>query len=142
MKVLFVSLSFLLFNMQALATVSLNGRWSSDCNTLGRHSYKAMAEIEQPIQSVNFKLYEDSHCTSHSLTVRYEAEFLLGGFAGEGIEFSAVPSNVQLTIHLQRVVDQYNQLDADGCGLKDWRVNVEKNVEGRFCRPFQMPNIG
>jgi len=93
-------------------------------------------------QRTTFKLFEDKTCISHVSTVAYEGTFSTGKVFGEGIEFNSLPSKVNFTVHIQSVIEQYNDPNSpDGCGMKNWKLNISQNVSGQYCRPFKMPTI-
>lgn len=86
----------------------LEGTWETRCHVFGKHSFQAISSFSQSKEHIIFKLFEDTLCASHSLTVNYEGNFFVGKIFGEGVEFDRLPSIVKLNVHLQVVVDQFN----------------------------------
>lgn len=116
--------------------------WITDCHVFGRHSFISEIKFVGDKQSVNFKLFENKACGSHASTVFYEGSFSTGKVFGEGVEFDSLPAKVEFTVHIQSVIDQYNDPSSpDGCGMKNWKLNVAQDVSGQYCRPFQMPTV-
>ncbi len=129
--------------LHSWGNTAMDGAWISDCNVFGRHSFISEIQFKESNHFVTFKLYEDQSCLSHASTVSYEGSFSTGNIFGEGIEFDSLPSKVQLTVHIQNVVDQYNNPSSpDGCEMKNWQIDVAQDVSGKYCRPIQMPTIG
>ncbi|MBI2521326.1 MAG: hypothetical protein HYV97_12965 [Bdellovibrio sp.] len=89
------------------------------------------------IVSTTLDLYADSACEIHNLRIDYTSRYILGRNFGEGIEFDILPLQINLVISNPEVVAYYNT--NKGCGHDDWKLNVSKDVSGRFCNPFQMP---
>lgn len=135
--------SFADFPLEKKAKVDLSGNWITECSPLSSRSFKARIHLQSAIENVEFKLFEDAKCQEHSLTVNYEASYITGAKFGEGKKFNSTPSKVQMTVHLPAVLDQFNKDDSkDGCGIRNWKLNVAQNVSGKFCGPFKMPMIG
>lgn len=119
---------------------NITGEWISDCNVFGRHSFISELNFSDNRISVTFKLFEDKNCLSHSSTVAYRGNYSTGMTYGEGIEFNTLPSGVNFTVHIQNVIDFYNRPGtAEGCGIKNWELNISRDVSGKYCHPFQMP---
>lgn len=134
--VLFLSLS-------AFAKTDLSGNWVSECTPFSKHSFKSRIVFKGATEKVEFKLFEDAKCVDHSLTVFYEAIFITGAKFGEGKKFNSLPTKVQMSVHLPAILEQFNKTDSeDGCGIKNWKLNIAQDVSGKFCRPFKMPTVG
>lgn len=143
MKILIKIFFVLLLTQMISAKTDLSGNWVSECNLLGKHSFKSKISFKDVVESVEFKLYKETTCQTHVLSVFYEASFMTGAKFGEGKKFNSTPSKIQLVIHLPAVVEQFNSSnDKDGCGLKNWKLNVAQSVSGKFCWPFKMPTLG
>lgn len=141
MKNIFVLV--LVFSQSSSAQVTPHRSWVTECNVFGRHSFIAITRFIENEQYVDFKLFEDKICRSHSLTVNYVGSFSTGQTFGEGVSIDAIPSVVLMTVHLKTVVDQFNDpKTVDGCGNKNWKIDYPQDVSGQYCRPFQMPTIG
>ena len=73
----------------------------------------------------------------------YDGLYSVGQETELGRNLDLKPASMKITPHLQVVVDQYNRpTSPDGCGYKDWVVNMPKEISGRYCRPFQIPKVG
>lgn len=143
MKIVMNTVAFLLFSISVLAKSDITGNWVSECNIFGNQSFKATIKFENSKETFNFKLFEDKNCTTHSLSMAYEASYITGAKFGDGKKFNSTPSKVEMTVHLQSVIEQFNSnTNEDGCGFKNWKLNVPQNVSGKFCHPFKMPTIG
>ncbi len=143
MKIVLDIVIVLLFPTFVLAKSDLTGKWITECNVSGKHSFKATLTFQNNKENIDFKLFEDTTCKEHSLSVSYIASYITGAKFGEGKKFNSTPEKVQMTVHLQKVIDQFNRAETeDGCGFKDWKLNVARDVSGKFCRPFKMPTVG
>lgn len=141
MKLVLIFL-FLISASHSWGSSSLVEAWVTDCYVFGRHSFISEIQLVDNRQLTIFKLFEDKTCHGHVSTVTYAGTFSTGNFFGEGIEFDSLPTRVNFTVHLESVIEQYNDPNSsDGCGLKNWKLNVAQDVSGRYCRPFQMPSI-
>ncbi len=143
MRILLQTFSFLMVSTLVLAKSDITGTWGSECNIFGKHSFKARVVFENSSEHLDFKLFEDTGCKTHSLSVAYEANYITGAKFGDGKKFNSTPSKVQMTVHLKTVLEQFNSSTGDdGCGLNNWKLNVAQDVSGKFCHPFKMPTIG
>jgi hypothetical protein len=136
---------FLVFflSLNVFSKTDLSGNWVSECNPIAKHSFIARIVFKGATEKVEFKLFEDTKCVDHSLTVYYEAIFITGAKYGEGKKFNSLPTKVQMSVHLPAVLEQFNKADSeDGCGIKNWKLNIAQDVSGKFCRPFKMPAVG
>lgn len=90
-----------------------------------------------------FRMFKDKECTKPSITVIYGSDFSLGSIDKELQEFDHTPTHVFMVLLDEDVVDLYNDINRkEGCGIKDWEINIPKDVNGLFCHPFQMPAYG
>lgn len=133
---------FSTFSFHTATAWGSKASWVTACQVFGRHSFISEVHFVSDMQLLTFKLYEDKNCMSHASTVTYEGFFSTDKVFGEGIQLDSRPSKVNFTVHIQSVIDQYNDPNSpDGCGRKNWELNVSQDVSGQYCRPFQMPTI-
>jgi hypothetical protein len=133
----------LLLNLSAFAKADLSGNWISECNFYNNHSFKSKVVFKDAKEIVEFKFFEDAKCQEHSLTIVYEANYITGARFGDGKKFNSTLVKVQMTVHLPLALEQFNKPNSeDGCGIRNWKLNVAQDVSGKICGPFKMPVIG
>lgn len=138
-KVVFV----FLVNSVTFAKTDISGRWISECNLLDQRSFNSKIVFTNAAEALEFKLFEDTACKNHSLTIIYEAHFITGAKFGEGKKFNSTPTKVQMIVHRLAVLDQFNNPSKeDGCGLRNWKLETPKDVSGKTCQLFKMPTLG
>lgn len=140
---LLISIVFLNFSN---ASASLIGTWKTQCTVFGqnnRHSFSSIVTINASKILIDFKMFADQNCTIHNLTSNYEGAYSTSVNYGEGSKIDFTSTEVAFTLSRQEIVDLYNDPNSlDGCGIKNWQLNILQDVSGRFCRPFQMPTRG
>ena len=138
----FIWLCFILISSTCYASPNPLGVWQTNCNSFTKHSYKATLSLsESKIISIT-RFFSDPACSRNSITITYDGMYSVGEPFGEGTEINQIPSSIKFTIHLQEVVEQYNKVAIDGCGVTDWKVDIPQEVSGRYCRPLQLPANG
>jgi len=125
------------------AGTALVGVWQTDCTKFTtRHSYKTTATFSEDKDIFIVQFFSDQSCASNTITISYDGAYSVGEVSGDGIKINHIASSVKFTLHSQDVVDQYNKLATDGCGIIDWKVDVPQDVSGRHCRPDHLPASG
>ncbi len=128
--------------LPALASPNLVGVWKTSCTRFTQHSYKATATFSNDKMIFIIRFFSDRGCVVNSITITYEGAYSIGQEFGGNTEINHVPSSVKYTLQLQDVVDRYNTLPTDGCGITDWHLDVPQEVSGHFCRPSYIPAPG
>ncbi len=140
-----LTLALISFSSIALSTTP-RGNHYSDCHLIGqndRHSFKMTAYMDKGDFYSAFQMFKDKSCEKPSLTVIYGSDFSLGLESNGLVEFDHTPTHVFMVLLDEDVVDFYNDVNRkEGCGIKDWKINMPKDVNGLYCHPYQMPTIG
>jgi hypothetical protein len=125
----------------ALASATLNGRFTSDCTPLPkRHSITSEIRAVGTQISAETVLYADSDCKRLNLTIEYVANFSTGPDLVGGIALDLLPTKIMFTLRNTDVVSYYNANNS--CGVSDWVLDKPRNVSGKFCFPSLMPTVG
>ena len=100
-----------------------------------RHSISATLKLIDSTINLETKMYSDNKCKIHTITGQYN-----GIFTQKEASFTHYPNLLTLTLHQQEIVNHYNNSNIDGCGIKNWELNVSREISGLYCRPFNFPN--
>lgn len=128
------------YSFTAYANSSFNGNWETGCVILGKHSYISQASFTDDVLNLNVQFFESQTCTSPTVKGTYQGTVVYTKSSSNLQSIEHYLSSSHYTLLKQDVVDQWNDPQTpDGCGRKDWQINIPFEVSGQYCRPFKMP---
>jgi hypothetical protein len=126
----------------ASAGADLNGTWSTACFLTQNGTYaKTVLVYNNLALNGAYQEYSDSACQTGYNTARWTGTATVGAEVSTGVKkldlaFSSF-KNTPLTMTAAAGENQYMY-----CGITDWAANVEKDVLGKPCQGFAIPQGG
>ncbi len=126
----------------AQANPNLIGAWQTGCTQFTKHSLKTTLTLTDDRSVFIIQFFSDAQCKTNSISFTYDGVYSTGGNFGDGTEINLITSSIKYTLRDPDVVERYNNSATDGCAISDWKIDLPREVSGRYCRPTQFPQIG
>jgi hypothetical protein len=125
----------------------IEGVWKSDCLPIGkngRHGFVTRLEVKGNALTATTQIYGHNTCDNPTVSTAYRGTIVATATDDDGaFQFDHVVNAITMTADADDVVATYNASEASGCGLGGgWKLNVARDVAGRFCAPFTFPAAG
>ncbi|THD36793.1 MAG: hypothetical protein E7773_07275 [Sphingomonas sp.] len=127
--------------------LALDGVWKTDCLPIGkngRHGFVTRLEISGMAVVAATQIFAHNTCDVPTVATDYRAVMVSWRTMDDGTtDFEHDVRSITMTPDAEDVVATYNASQASGCGLGGgWKLNVARDVAGRFCAPFAFPATG
>ena len=109
----------------------LAGSWITPC--ISATSYSARNEVKFSPETMRWRgtSYTSTNCMDQDFSFEMHNKYEVGLNSGEHFELDYTLQKIMFLFSTQRAVTQAN--DYVYCGIKDWQVNVSRDVTGKDC---------